>query len=63
MRIFSVSLNKTEFSVIGIANVAKGIVSFQGLVNGVPFTQGDYQEVSRNVLKAVQINKQKEKAN
>ncbi len=46
-----------EFSVIGIANVAKGTSKFQGLVNGIPFTQSaDYQKVRARVLRAVEIN-------
>lgn len=65
MKIFSIALGpEKEFSVIGIANVAKQTAAFQGLVNGIPFTQHtDYQKVRERVMKAVEINTQKEKAN
>jgi hypothetical protein len=58
-RMFSVALNRhTEFSVVGIANVAKRTVKFQGLLNGIPFTQHwDYERVRARVMKAVEINK------
>lgn len=61
-RMFAIALNRnTEFSVIGVANVAKGTVKFQGLLNGIPFTQHwDYERVRARVMKAVEINQPKE---
>lgn len=58
MRVFSVMLNRNvEFSVVGIANVAKGTAKFQGLLNGTPFTQSvDYERVRSRVMKAVKLN-------
>lgn len=58
-RMFSIALNKNvEFSVIGIANINTGAVKFQGLLNGVPFTQGrDYEKIRQRVMTAVEINK------
>jgi hypothetical protein len=57
-RMISISLNRnTEFSVVGLANIAKGTVKFQGLLNGIPFTQHtDYEKVRARVMKAVEIN-------
>lgn len=57
-QMFSITLNsKTEFSVITIVNMAKGTVRFQGLLNGIPFTEHqDYERVRSRVLKAVEIN-------
>lgn len=61
-RMFAIALNRnTEFSVIGVANVMKGTVKFQGLVNGVPFTEHtDYERVRARVMKAVEINQPKD---
>jgi len=57
MQIFSVTLGKKEFSVVGVADVFKKTVKFQGLVNEVPFTQDeDYQVVRQLVLDAVKLN-------
>lgn len=58
-RLFAISINRNaEFSVIGVANAAKGTVKFQGLLNGIPFTQHtDYDLVRARVMKAVEINK------
>lgn len=57
MQVFSVTLGKKEFSVIGIADVFKKTVDFQALVNGVPFAQSDdYQVVRQLVFDAVQLN-------
>lgn len=60
-RMFAIALNRhTEFSVVGVANVAKGTVKFQGLLNGIPFTQhSDYERVRARVMKAVEINQPK----
>lgn len=57
-RLFAIALSRhVEFSVVGIANVAKGTVKFQGLLNGIPFTQGDdYEKVRARVMTAVEIN-------
>jgi hypothetical protein len=62
-RMFAITLNRnTEFSVIGVANVAKGTVKFQGLLNGIPFTQHtDYERVRARVMKAVEINQPQDK--
>lgn len=60
MYLFKILLaNKNaEFSVIGVANIAKQSVKFQGLLNGIPFTQGDdYEKVRARVLRAVELNK------
>lgn len=63
-RMFSISVSRNaEFSVIGVANVAKGTVKFQGLVNGVPFTESvDYEKVRARVMTAVEINQPQDKA-
>ena len=57
-RLFSVALSRqVEFSVIGVVNVAKKSVVFQGLLNGVPFTQSvNYDKVRSRVMTAVQMN-------
>lgn len=61
MRLFAIALNRNvEFAVIGVANVAKGTAKFQGLLNGVPFTESnDYEKVRARVMKAVEINQPK----
>lgn len=57
MQIFSISLGYKEFSIIGVADVFKREAKFQGLVNGIPFTQHeDYQVVRQLVMEAVQLN-------
>lgn len=63
-RMFAIALNRNaEFSVIGLANVAKGTVKFQGLLNGIPFTQSvDYEKVRARVMRAVEINQPQDKA-
>lgn len=63
MKLFSIALNRNvEFSVIGVANVAKGTAKFQGLANGVPFTEShDYEKVRARVMRAVKINKPQDK--
>ena len=49
--------NKAEFSVIAIPNVAKNTLVFQGLLNGVPFTEGlDYQKIRSRVHSAIELN-------
>ena len=60
--LMKISVNKnTEFSIIGIANVNTGKVKFQGLLNGVPFTQSlDYEKVRSRIVRAVQMNLPKE---
>lgn len=62
-RLFAIALNRnTEFSVVGIANVAKQSVKFQGLLNGIPFTEGrDYEKIRARVMRAVEINKPESK--
>lgn len=58
-KLFSVTIGKkrNEFSVVGVANAAKKTVKFQGLLNGIPFTQSkDYDRVRARVLYAVKIN-------
>lgn len=62
-RLFAIALNRNvEFTVIGVANVAKQTVKFQGLLNGVPFTESkDYDRVRARVMKAVEINKPQQK--
>ncbi|NJO48160.1 MAG: hypothetical protein HC840_00430 [Leptolyngbyaceae cyanobacterium RM2_2_4] len=62
-RMFAIALNRnTEFSVIGVANVMKGTVKFQGLLNGIPFTEHtDYERVHSRVMKAVEINQPQDK--
>ena len=62
-KLFSIALNRNvEFSVVGVANVAKQTVKFQGLANGVPFTEHvDYEKVRARVMKAVEINKPHQK--
>lgn len=59
MRMFAIALNRNvEFTVVGIANVAKQTVKFQGLLNGVPFTQDkDYEVVRARVMAAVELNR------
>jgi hypothetical protein len=61
---FAITLNRnTEFSVIGVANLYKGTVKFQGLLNGIPFTQHtDYERVRARVMKAVEINQPQDKS-
>lgn len=63
-RLFAIALNRNvEFSVVGVANVAKGTAKFQGLLNGVPFTESlDYEKVRARVMRAVEINKPQDKA-
>lgn len=63
-KMFSIALNKnTEFTIIGIANFAKGTMNFQGLVNGTPFTENaDYELIRSRVMKAVEINQPEKKA-
>ena len=58
MQLFSVILgNKTEFSVIGIANVAKKTAKFQGLMNGIPFVEdSDYEVVREKVMNSIALN-------
>lgn len=56
---FKVILGKkqNEFSVIGIPNVAKETVRFQGLLNGVPFCQStNYELIRARVMRAVNLN-------
>lgn len=57
-QVFSIALSrKKEFSVIAIPNAGTGITKFQGLVNGVPFTQSlDYDRVRTKIMKAVELN-------
>lgn len=61
---FAITLNRnTEFSVIGVADLYKGTVKFQGLLNGIPFTQHtDYERVRARVMKAVEINQPQDKS-
>ncbi len=58
MEVFSIAISQSvKFSVVGVANVAKGTAKFQGLLNGVPFVQHtDYQKVREFVMKAVSMN-------
>jgi len=59
MELFKIMIGKmrSEFSVVGIANVAKKTVKFQGQLNGIPFTQSsDYELVRARVIKAAQLN-------
>lgn len=62
-RLMSIALNRNvEFSVIGIADIAKQTVKFQGLANGLPFTEStDYEKVRARVMKAVEINRPQDK--
>lgn len=57
-RLFAISLSRNvEFSVVGVVNHANKSVKFQGLLNGIPFTQGvDYEKVRARVMRAVEIN-------
>lgn len=57
-KLFSIALSRNvEFSVVGIANIAKGTAKFQGLLNGKPFVQSlDYEKVRRFVMRAVEMN-------
>lgn len=57
-KLFSIMPRKDrEFSVIGIANVSNKTVSFQALLNGIPYLEGsDYNEVRDLVIHAVEIN-------
>lgn len=59
VKLFSIALSRNkEFSVVGVANVAKGTAKFQGLLNGVPFVQHlDYEKVREFVMKAVNMNR------
>ena len=65
MKMFSIAISRhAEFSVVGIANIVKQTAVFQGLLNGIPFTQSDdYEKVRARVMKAVEINQQKQDAN
>ena len=64
MKLFSVTLGTKEFEVIGIADILNKTATFQGLVNGVPFTESqDYEEVSALVMKAVEINRPQKRGN
>jgi hypothetical protein len=55
---FSICVNRNaEFAVVGIANVAKQTVKFQGTLNGIPFTQSaDYEKVRARIMRAVALN-------
>lgn len=57
-RLFAVALSRNvEFSVIGVVNHATKTVKFQGLLNGIPFTQSrDYERVRARVMRAVEMN-------
>ena len=59
MEMFKITVGnlRSEFSVVGIANVSKGTAKFQGQLNGVPFTEGeDYEKIRARVMKAVALN-------
>ena len=57
MEIFSVTLGKKKFEVIGIADVARKTAYFQAVINNIPFAQDeDYQVVRQLVMAAVQLN-------
>lgn len=57
-KLFSICLSqRIEFSVVGIADVFKKTAKFQGLLNGIPFTEDvDYDKVRARVMCAVKIN-------
>ncbi len=58
-RMFSITIGKkrNEFSLIGIADLGHGTAKYQGLLNGIPFTEStNYERVRARVLKAVEIN-------
>ena len=57
MEIFSVTLGRKKFEVIGIADVARKTAYFQAVINNIPFAQNeDYQVVRQLVMEAVQLN-------
>lgn len=57
MKIFSVTLGKKEFELIGIADVARQEAHFQAVVNDVPFAQSeDYEVVRQKLMDAVTLN-------
>jgi hypothetical protein len=57
MEIFSVTLGKKKFKVIGIANIAQKTAYFQAVINDVPFAQNeDYQVVRQLLMNAVTLN-------
>jgi hypothetical protein len=62
-RMFSIALNKKiEFSVVGIANMSNRTIIFQGLINGVPFTENsNYEKIRSRVMMAVEINQPQNK--
>lgn len=63
MELFKIMLGnqKAEFSMRGIANISKRTVHFQGLLNGIPFTENeDYEVVRATIMRAVEINTKKE---
>jgi hypothetical protein len=59
MDLLTVNLNQNkEFKLIAIADIVKNVVTFQGLINGVPFISSDnYEHVRESVMNAVSINK------
>ncbi len=65
MKLFSICFGKTEFSVVGVANVATKTVQFQARANdAVYFTSSDYQETREVVMESFNVNKKiKESAN
>lgn len=59
MEMFKVILGKkqNEFAVIGVPNVAKETMKFQGLLNGIPFCQSsNYELIRARVMRAVDLN-------
>lgn len=57
MVIFSITLGKKKFELIGIANIAKKTVNFQAVVNNVPFAQNrDYEVARQQLIDAVELN-------
>lgn len=61
LTLLSISVNRTEFLVRGVADTAKGYVRFQGLVNGKVFVENkDYDKVRTAVVNEVCSIKPKE---
>lgn len=57
MEIFKVKLGFKEFSVIGVADIAKKTAKFQGLINGIPFVEDeDYQLVREVLFETIALN-------
>ena len=55
---------KAEFAVIGLVDLGHQTVMFQGLLNGIPFTENaDYQKIRARVLKAVDMNSNNDRGN